>query len=86
MCIVLQIQIKKSTDKTANLNVITVNNFFCYWLKEIDARRYSDGVRILPTNDTDEIYQYAAQQLKHLPSKSLDDIRETLLYQKKLLF
>ena len=83
MCIVLQIQIKKSTDKTANLNVITVNNFFCYWLKEIDARRYSDDVRILPTNDTDEIYQYAAQQLKHLPSKSLDDIKETLLYEKK---
>ena len=30
-----------------------------------------------------EIYQYAAQQLKHLPKKSLDDIRETLLYGKK---
>ena len=86
MCIVLQIQLKKSTDKTANLNMITVNNFFCHWLKEIDARRYSDDVRILPTNDTDEIYQYTAQQLKHLRSKSLDDIKETLLYEKKLLF
>ena len=86
MCIVLPIQIKKSTDKTANVNVITVNNFFCHWLKEIDARRYPDDVRILPTNNTVEIYQYVAQQLKHLPSKSLDDIRETLLYQKKLLF
>ena len=86
MCIVLPIQIKKSTDKTANVNVITVNNFFCHWLKEIDARRYPDDVRILPTNNTVEIYQYVAHQLKHLPSKSLDDIRETLLYQKKLLF
>ena len=36
MCIVLPIQIKKSTDKTANVNVITLNNFFCHWLKEID--------------------------------------------------
>ena len=86
MCIVLPIQIKKSTDKTANVNAITVNNFFCHWLKEIDARRYPDDVRILPTNNTVEIYQYAAQQLKHLPSKSLDDIKETLLYEKKLLF
>ena len=74
---------KKSTDKTANINVITINNFFCHWLKEIDARRNLDSVRILPTNNTVEIYQYAAQQLKHLPSKSLDDIRETLLYEKK---
>ena len=30
-----------------------------------------------------EIYQYAAQQLKHLPQMSLHDIRETLLYEKK---
>ena len=62
--------------------MITVNNFFCHWLKEIDARRYPDDVGILPTNKTVEIYQYAAQQLKHLPRKSLDDIRETLLYEK----
>ena len=60
MCIVLSIQIKKSTDKTENVNVITVNNFFCHWLKEIDARRYRDDVRFLPTNNTVEIYQYAA--------------------------
>ena len=57
MCIVLPIQIKKSTDKTANVNVITVNNFFCHWLKEIDARRYPGDVRILPTNNTVKIYQ-----------------------------
>ena len=81
--IVLPIQIKKSTDKTANVNVITVNNTFCHWLNEIDARRYPDDVRILPTNNTVKIYQNAAQQLKYLPSKSLDYIRQTLLYEKK---
>ena len=81
MCIVLPMQIKKSTDKTEKVNVITVNNIFC--LKKMDARCYPDDVRILPINNTVEIYQYAAQQLKHLPSKSLDDIKETLLYEKK---
>ena len=63
--------------------MIRVDNFFCHWLKGIDARRYPDDVRILPTNNTVENYQYAVQQLKHLPSKSLDDVRETLLYDKK---
>ena len=86
MCIVLPIQIKNSTYKKTNVNVITVNNFFCYWLKEIDARRYPDDIRILTTNNTVEICQYAAQKLKHLPRKSLDNIRETFLYKKKLLF
>ena len=56
---------------------------FCHSLKEIDARRYPDDVRILQTNNTVEIYQYAAQQLKHLPKKSLDNITETLLHEKK---
>ena len=83
MCIVLTITIKKATNKAQNVDVITVNNFFCHWLKEIDARRYPDKVRNLPSNNTVEIYQYAAQQRKHLPKKSLDDIRETLLYEKK---
>ena len=74
---------KKATNKAQNVDVITVNNFFCHWLKEIDARRYPDDVRILPTSNTVEIYQYAAEQLKHLPKKSLDDVRETPLYEKK---
>ena len=85
MCIVLSIPIEKATNIGQNVNVITVNNFLHHWLKEIDARRYPDDVRILPTSNTVEIYQYATQQLKHLPKKSLDDIRETLLYEKKLL-
>ena len=42
--------------KTPNVDVITVNNFFCHWLKEIDARRYPDDVRILLTNNRVEIY------------------------------
>ena len=66
--------------------MIMVNNFFYHWLKEIDAKRYPDDVRILTKDNTVDIYQYAAQQLKNLPSKSLNDIRETLLYEKKLLF
>ena len=85
MCIFFAMQIKKSTDKTANVNLMIVNIFFCHWLKEIDGSRYPHNVRVLPTNNTVEIYQYAAQQLKHLPNKCLDDIRETLLYEKKAL-
>ena len=83
MCIVLPTEIKKIKNKAANVNVITVNNFFYHWLKELDARRYPDDIRTLPINNTVEIYGYAAQQLKHLPKKSLDNIRETLLYEKK---
>ena len=84
MCNVLPIIIKKSTDKDTNIDetIRTVNNFICHWLNKIDARRYPDDARILPTNNTVEIYHYAAPQTKYFPAKSLDDIRETLLYEK----
>ena len=83
MILVVPVYFKKSTDKIADVDVVTVNNFFARWLKEIDIRRYADDVRILPTNSTVEVYNYAAQQIKHLPTKSLDDIKETVLYEKK---
>ena len=82
MTLVVPIYFKKSTDKTADVDVVTVNTFFAGWLKEIDIRGYPNGVRILPTNKTVEVYNYAAQQIKHLPRKSLDDIKETILYDK----
>ena len=80
MMLVVPIYFKKSSDKTDDVDVVTVNIFFARWLKEIDIRCYPDVVRMLPINNTVEVYNYAAQQIKHLPTKSLDDIKETILY------
>ena len=55
MTIVLPIYFNKSTDKNADVDAITVNNFFSRWLKEIYIRRYPYDVRILPTNNTVEV-------------------------------
>ena len=57
MCVVIPIQRKKKIDNTAEINetLMTVNKFFCHWLKEIDIKRYLDEVHILPTNNTVEI-------------------------------
>ena len=65
MCVVLPIQIKKSTNKATDIDddLVTVNGFFFRWLKEIDIRYYSDDVRILPINNTISIADYAANQL-----------------------
>ena len=81
MTIVLPIYFNKSTDKNADVDAVTVNNFFSRWLKEIYIRRYPDDVRILETSNTVEVYNYIAQQIKHIPTKSLDDIKETIIYE-----
>ena len=84
MRVVLPIEIKKSANKATDIDddLVTVNGFLFRRLSEIDIRRYSDDVRILPTNNTVSIADYAANQLKHLTDKSLAAIRDAILYNK----
>ena len=50
--------------------MITRKNFFGYWFTDINIRRYPDNMRILPTNNSVNIYQYSNAQMKYLPEKS----------------
>ena len=38
--------------------ITTVNNFFRHWFTDIDIRRYPDDKRVLPANNSVDIYQY----------------------------
>ena len=82
MQIVLPIKFTKKSNKSASLdaNLVPVNNFFARWFTDIDIKRYPDDLRILPTDKTIEIYDYAESQLKYLPTKSLNKIKSTFLY------
>ena len=83
--LVFPLKIKKSSDNDDNLDatLITVNNFFAHWIKEIDIRKLGDDTPILPTTNTVEIYKYSDALLKHMPKNSLKVIEKTLLYSKK---
>ena len=50
---------------------------------EIDIRRYGDDIRILPTNNTADMYRYSDAMLKHVSGDALKTCDETLLYSKK---
>ena len=73
-----------ATDASADIDatLITINNFFAHWLKEVDIKRYPDNIRTLLANNTVDIYRYSENILKYLPAKALDTIKETLLYNK----
>ena len=47
--LVFPMKIKKSTNSATNLDVtvMTINNFFAHWIKEIDIKGYSDQIPIL---------------------------------------
>ena len=61
MGIVLPIWFVKNTAKTTALagTLFPVNNFFSRWFTEIDIKRYPDTIKILPTDKTMEICDYA---------------------------
>ena len=50
-------KIKKSSNVANDLanDVITVNNFFAHWMKELNIKRYSEYIPILPLTNTIEI-------------------------------
>ena len=76
------IKIKKSPDNTANIDsdLITVNNFFAHWVKEISITKYGSDKELPPTFSPWEVYQYLDQTLKHLPTLKI--IEKTHLYSK----
>ena len=78
------IKIKKKSDNTADIDadLITVNNFFAHWVKEISITKYGSDKELPPTFSPWEVYQYSDQMLKHLPKDSLKSIEKTHLYKK----
>ena len=66
------IKIKKKSNNSSDIDddLITVNNIFAYWVKEISITKYGSDRKLPPTFSPWEIYQYSDQMLKHLPKDS----------------
>ena len=75
------IKILKSSDNTADIDsdLITVNNFFAHWVKEISITKYGSDKELPPTFSPWEVYQCSDQMLKHLPKDSLKIIQKLIL-------
>ena len=81
-CIPIQIK-KKNVTNDIDATLITVNNFFAHFTKEIVISRYRDDQHILPKNNVVNIYRYSNAMLKHIPEKALKTFQNKLLYSKK---
>ena len=76
----LKIKKKANVNNDIGDDLLTVNNFFAHWIKEISITKYGTNIELIPTATPREIYQYSDSMLKHLPKKSLDVIQYDLLY------
>ena len=63
------IKIKKRANKASNIDtdLVTVNNFFAHWVKEVSITKYGSDKELPPTFSVYEGYHYADSMLKHLP-------------------
>ena len=79
MHLCIPMQIKKKTNVATHIgdDLITVNILFAHYTKEIDMKRYDDDIRILPTNNTVDVYRYSDAMLKHVPNNALKTYEET---------
>ena len=75
---VFQLKLKKKPDNNNDIDndLITVNNFFAHWIKEISITKYGSDKELPPRFSPWEIYQYSDQMLKHLPSDALKAIKK----------
>ena len=83
--LVFPLNVKKKTNNANDIlaSETTVNNFFAYWIKQIDIKRLGDDAPILPTTNTVEIYKYSDAMLKHMPKNALKVIENDLLYSRE---
>ena len=61
--------------------MITVNNFFAHWVKELSTTKYGSDEDLPPTFSLYEVCQYSDQMLKHLPADDLKPIQKNFFVQ-----
>ena len=86
ICLPLKFTKKSNKAQQMDANMITVNNFFGHWFTDIDIRRRPDDMRILPTNNSVDIYQHSNALMKYLPEKSVKKLLKTMLYSIKPVY
>ena len=86
ICFPIKIKKKPNNNSDIDDDLITVNNFFAHWVKEISITKYGSDKELPPTFTPWEIYQYSDAMLKHLPKDCLKTIQKHLLYSKQPVY
>ena len=86
ICFPIKMKKKSNNNSDIDDDLITVNNFFAHWVKEISITKYGSDKELPPTFSPWEVYQYSDQMLKHLPADDLKTIQKSFLFSKKPVY
>ena len=81
-------KILKNTNQNIDIDndLITVNNFFAHFVKEVNVTKYGSDKELIPTFSPCEIHQYSDAMLKHLAKDALKTIEKTHFYSKEAVY
>ena len=71
ICFHKKIKRKNQCCYDIDADLITVNNFFAHFVKEISITKYGSDKELIPIFSPCQIYQYSDGMLKHLPKDVL---------------
>ena len=85
---IFQLKLKKKSNNKFDIDddLITINNFFAHWVKEISITKNGSDRELPTTFSPWVVYQYSDQMLKHLPTDDLKAIQKTFLFNKKPVY
>ena len=86
ICFVMKIKIKTNQNLDIDADLITVNNFFAHFVKEISVTKYGSNKELIPTFSPYDTYQYSDAMLKHLPKDTLKTFKKSDLYSKQPVY
>ena len=82
LCFPIKIKWVADEDNNITAGTVQVNKSFAHWIKEIDIKRYGNGMPILPLANNVNIYRYSNKLLKHITKGALKKLQNDLLYSK----
>ena len=86
ICFAMKIKIKTNQNLDIDADLITVNNFFAHFVKEISVTKYGSNKELIPTFSPYDTYQYSDAMLKHLPKDTLKTFKKSDLYSKQPVY
>ena len=83
ICFLSKIRKKANTAQDIDSDMLTLNNFFAHFIKEISITKYGSDKKLIPAFFPYEAYKYANSMLKHLPEKALKTMKKLIYIVKK---
>ena len=78
ICFLIKIKKKTNIAHDIDTDLITVNNVFAHFVKEISITKYGSDKELIPTFSPYKTYQYMNSMLKHLTEKALKQLKKLI--------